>query len=67
MPSPGAVRTNTLLVSIADITVFIRAPFSGSRGAYPEVVFFPDAILASLKPTSRSPPIHLELQPETAL
>ena len=56
LTSPGAVRTNTLLVSIADITVFLRALSSGTRGAYPGFVAFPDAILASLEPLPISPP-----------
>jgi hypothetical protein len=43
-------------VSISDITVFIRSLFSGSRGAFPGVVAFPDAILAALEPTMHSPP-----------
>ena len=53
--TPGAVRTNTMWVSISDSTVFIRALFAGSRGAFPGVVAFPDAILADLEPTHYSP------------
>ena len=42
-------------VSISDSTVFIRALFSGSIGAFPGVVAFPDAILGALEPTQHSP------------
>ena len=45
-----------MLVSLACNTTFIRALFFGTRGAYPWVVSFPDSILASLEPLSRSPP-----------
>jgi len=53
--NPGAVRTNTITFSIADNAVYQRALFSGTRGAYPGNVQFPDSVLASLEPTPTSP------------
>jgi hypothetical protein len=46
--NPGAIRTDTLSVSIADSTVFQRALFSGTRASYPGVVQFPASVLRSL-------------------
>ena len=53
--NPGAIRTDTLAVSIADSTVFQRALFSGTRASYPGVVQFPTNVLSSLEPNIRSP------------
>ena len=46
--NPRAVRTDTLIVSIANNAVFQRALFSGTRSSYPRVVRFPDLVLRSL-------------------